>query len=341
MSEQPPVIAEGLARHFGDVHAVDGVDLEVRPGEIFGFLGPNGAGKSTMVRMLVTLLRPTGGRARVAGHDIATEADQVRRSIGVALQDAAIDPLMTGRELLDLQGVLHGIEKARVKTKSDELLARVGLTEAADRRVGQYSGGMRRRLDLALGLIHEPRVLFLDEPTTGLDPTSRIALWDEVRRLNTELGTTVFLTTQYLEEADQLAGRIAIIDQGRIVREGRPTELKAAVGTPTLQLQVAPENTDKAKEVTARFGESRAVSRGFGLGLSGGTATIADVVRALDDAGITVEHLELTPPSLDDVFADATGRRLEGAGAAATGGPPGGGRPGGRGRGRGRGQGAP
>ena len=189
MSEQPPVIAEGLARHFGDVHAVDGVDLEVRPGEIFGFLGPNGAGKSTMVRMLVTLLRPTGGHARVAGHDIATEADQVRRSIGVALQDAAIDPLMTGRELLDLQGVLHGIEKARVKTKSDELLARVGLTEAADRRVGQYSGGMRRRLDLALGLIHEPRVLFLDEPTTGLDPTSRIALWDEVRRLNTELGT--------------------------------------------------------------------------------------------------------------------------------------------------------
>ena len=235
---QSPIVATNLVRHFGDVKAVDGVDLEVRPGEIFGFLGPNGAGKSTVIRMLTTLLKPTSGTATVAGFDIVTQANDVRRNIGVALQDAAIDPLMTGNELLHLQAVLYGLPAKLVASRADELLERVGLVGAADRRVGTYSGGMRRRLDLALSLIHQPTVLFLDEPTTGLDPMSRITLWEEVRRLNDE-GTTVLLTTQYLEEADQLADRVAIIDHGKIVKEGTPTALKAAVGAPTLLIAVA------------------------------------------------------------------------------------------------------
>ena len=300
-------------RHFGDVKAVDGIDLEVRAGEIFGFLGPNGAGKSTAVRMLTTLLRPTSGTARVAGHDVVREADAVRRSIGVALQDAAIDPLMTGRELLALQAVLYGIPRAESRGRTEELLERVGLTAAADRRVGTYSGGMRRRLDLALSLIHRPTVLFLDEPTTGLDPMSRVALWEEVRRLNRE-GTTVMLTTQYLEEADQLADRVAIIDHGRIVRLGTPAELKAGVREPSLMVSVPSAQQDAARGVLARFGDLRPGAEGrLGVGLRGGASAVTDVVRALDEAGVRLQHLELHEPSLDDVFADATGHRLEGA----------------------------
>ncbi len=312
MSE--PVEAEGLVRDFGDLRAVDGVDLVVGQGEIFGFLGPNGAGKSTLVRMLTTLLRPTAGTARVAGFDVVTEADAVRRSIGVALQDAAIDPLMSGNELLHLQAVLHGIGRSEAKRRGAQLLERVGLTAAADRRVGEYSGGMRRRLDLAMSLIHEPSVLFLDEPTTGLDPTSRMNLWEEVRRLNAE-GTTVFLTTQYLEEADELAGRIAIIDHGRIVREGRPIELKESVGAPTLRLQIDPRHLDLAREtLCAKFGDQRPSRPGWlALGLVGGAGEMTAVIRALDEVGADVEHFELHQPSLDDVFAEATGRRLEGA----------------------------
>ena len=308
-----PIEAEGLVRRFGDFTAVDGVDLAVDHGEIFGFLGPNGAGKSTVVRMLTTLLRPTAGRARVAGYDVEAEAGAVRRSIGVALQDAAIDPLMTGRELVRLQAVLHGISRSEADRRGDVLLERVGLTAAADRRVDTYSGGMRRRLDLALSLIHEPTVLFLDEPTTGLDPTSRVALWDEVRRLNRE-GTTVFLTTQYLEEADELAGRIAIIDGGKIVREGDPEALKAAVGAHTLVVTVPVDQEPKATEVLGTFGDSRTAKPGsVAIGLAGGPAALPGALRALGDAGITVEHVELDAPSLDDVFADATGRRLEGS----------------------------
>ncbi|MGQ0432338.1 MAG: ABC transporter ATP-binding protein [Microthrixaceae bacterium] len=308
-----PIEAEGLVRRFGEIEAVAGVDLVVEEGEIFGFLGPNGAGKSTMVRMLTTLLRPTGGVARVAGHDVVTEAGAVRRLIGVALQDAAIDPLMTGRELVRLQAVLHGIARAEADARGDVLLARVGLTGAADRRVGTYSGGMRRRLDLALSLIHEPSVLFLDEPTTGLDPMSRMALWEEVRRLNAE-GTTVFLTTQYLEEADELAGRIAIIDGGRIVREGRPDALKAAVGAHSLVVTVPAEDHARAREVLAAFGDPRMGKPGaVAIGLAGGTTAMSGALRALEEAGVHVEHVELDAPSLDDVFADATGRRLEGA----------------------------
>ena len=316
MRSNSPVVANGLVRRFGDLTAVDGIDLEVGEGEIFGFLGPNGAGKSTTVRMLVTLLAPTAGSATIAGFDVATQPNEVRRRIGVALQDAAIDPLMTGTELLKLQAVMHGFGTKEANRRCGELLERVGLTAAADRRVGTYSGGMRRRLDLALALVHRPQVLFLDEPTTGLDPTSRQAVWEEVRSLNDD-GTTVFLTTQYLEEADQLAGRIAIIDHGEIVREGDPAALKAAVGDPTLRLEVAdPTRFDRAKEVLAGFGPERPARVGrVAIGLRGGTGSLAEVIRAFDEAGIEVGHVEVDSPSLDDVFADATGRRLEGAGS--------------------------
>ena len=310
---QTPIVAERLVRTFGDVRAVDGIDMVVNAGEIFGFLGPNGAGKSTAVRMLTTLLRPTSGRAVVAGFDVATHPNEVRRRIGVALQDAAIDPLMTGNELLRLQAVLYGIPSGKVRTRAADLLERVGLTAAADRRVGTYSGGMRRRLDLALSLIHEPSVLFLDEPTTGLDPMSRMTLWDEVRRLNRE-GTTVLLTTQYLEEADQLADRIAIIDKGRIVREGRPRDLKAGVGSPTLLVAVPHDQVDAARSVLQEFGDSRPTAEGtLGVGLRDGARVVTDIVRRLDEAGVRLQHLEINEPSLDDVFAEATGHRLEGA----------------------------
>jgi ABC-2 type transport system ATP-binding protein len=313
-----PIEARGLVRRFGDLTAVAGVDLEVRDGEIFGFLGPNGAGKSTTVRMLTTLLAPTEGTARVAGFDVVKEAGSVRRAIGVALQDAAIDPLMTGRELLQLQSILHGIPRKEADRRSEDLLDRVGLTAAADRRVGTYSGGMRRRLDLALSLVHEPAVLFLDEPTTGLDPMSRIALWEEVRRLNDEQGMTVLLTTQYLEEADQLADRIAIIDHGGIVREGRAETLKAAVGSPSVEITVPIGSEDAARAALAGVGEPRPDRDGaVCLGLVDGASQMAEVVRALDAAGVEVVNLELHQPSLDDVFADATGRRLEGAEGAA------------------------
>jgi len=312
-----PIIATGLQRYFGSkdepIKAVDGVDLEVKEGEIFGFLGPNGAGKSTTVRMLTTLLRPTAGQAFVAGYDIVKDADKVRRSIGVALQDAAIDPLMTGNELLELQAVLYGIPTNQMKKRADELLERVGLVAAADRRVGTYSGGMRRRLDLALSLIHQPTVLFLDEPTTGLDPMSRLTLWEEVKRLNSE-GTTVLLTTQYLEEADQLADRIAIIDHGKIVREGTPRDLKSQVGAPTLLITVAAHLVETATRVLKEFGDMRPTAEGtLGVGLNAGVEAVTDVIRRLDESGIRVQHLELNEPSLDDVFAEATGYRLEGA----------------------------
>ncbi|TSA51447.1 MAG: ATP-binding cassette domain-containing protein [Actinobacteria bacterium] len=309
----PPIVAQNLVRYFGDIKAVDGIDITVQTGEIFGFLGPNGAGKSTAVRMLTTLLRPTSGTATVAGFDVVKYPDEVRRRIGVALQDAAIDPLMTGTELLRLQAVLYGIPHSQMKTRAGELLERVGLTAAADRRVGTYSGGMRRRLDLALALIHQPTVLFLDEPTTGLDPMSRMSLWEEVRRLNNE-GTTVMLTTQYLEEADQLADRIAIIDAGKIVREGRPQDLKAGVGFPTLLINVPADQTERAQAVLATFGDIRPTAEGsIGVGLRGGATVVTDVVRKLDEASIRVQHLEVNEPSLDDVFAEATGHRLEGA----------------------------
>ena len=224
-SRPPAVVARGLVKTYDDVEAVRGVDLRVESGEVFGFLGPNGAGKSTTVRMLTTLLTITAGSASVAGVDVAADPDQVRRRIGVALQEAGLDPRQNGRELLLLQARLFGLSPAEAATRAQELLALVELEDAADRRIKTYSGGMKRRLDLASALVHEPEVLFLDEPTTGLDPSSRLTIWDEVRRINAQ-GTTVFLTTQYLEEADQLCDRIAIIDGGRIVRQGAPGQLK-------------------------------------------------------------------------------------------------------------------
>ncbi len=310
----------GLEREFkGGIRAVDGIDLEVAPGEVFGFLGPNGAGKTTTVRMLVTLLRPTGGRAEVAGFDVAREPAEVRRRIGVALQEAALDLLMTGRELMELQAVLHGIPPRQVRERAADLVRRVGLDDAAERRVGTYSGGMRRRLDLAMALIHEPQILFLDEPTTGLDPTSRLTLWNEVRRLRDE-GTTVFLTTQYLEEADQLADRVGIIAGGRIVAEGSPAALKAEIGQPHLDVTLAGEpDVDRAREVLERFGDHRPAGGGchVSIQLDGGEGEIAPVVRALDDAGLFVASLEVVRPSLDDVFLAKTGEHLEGAAADA------------------------
>ncbi len=308
----------GLEREFkGGIRAVDGIDLEVAPGEVFGFLGPNGAGKTTTVRMLVTLLRPTGGRAAVAGFDVAREPAEVRRRIGVALQEAALDLLMTGRELMELQAVLHGIPPRQVRERAADLVRRVGLDDASERRVGTYSGGMRRRLDLAMALIHEPQILFLDEPTTGLDPTSRLTLWNEVRRLRDE-GTTVFLTTQYLEEADQLADRVGIIAGGRIVAEGTPAALKAEIGQPHLDVTLAGEpDVARAREVLERFGDHRPAGADchVSIQLDGGEGEIAPVVRALDDAGLLVASLEVVRPTLDDVFLAKTGEHLEGAAA--------------------------
>jgi ABC-2 type transport system ATP-binding protein len=309
-----------LVREFkGGIRAVDELDLEVRDGEIYGFLGPNGAGKTTVVRILTTLLRPTAGWARVAGHDVVQDGDAVRRAIGVALQEAAIDPLMTGRELLRMQGALHGLRGAEARERAAQLLERVGLTEAGDRRVGGYSGGMRRRLDLALALVHRPNVLFLDEPTTGLDPTSRAALWREVRSLHDD-GTTVFLTTQYLEEAEQLADRVGIIARGNLVAEGSPESLKARVGEPTVHVEMSdPDDAGRACAALSSVGTverptERAPTR-IGVRTAAGKAAIAPIVRVLDEAGVAVEFVEVESPTLDDVFMAVTGSHLEGAGA--------------------------
>jgi ABC-2 type transport system ATP-binding protein len=305
-----------LAREFeGGIKAVDGVDLEVAEGEIYGFLGPNGAGKTTTVRMLTTLLQPTGGCAVVAGHDVAEDPGAVRRKIGVALQEAALDPLMTGRELLELQATLHGISRQDGHEKGQWLLDRVGLTLAADRRVGTYSGGMRRRLDLAAALVHTPEVLFLDEPTTGLDPVSRKAIWEEVGKLNDE-GTTVFLTTQYLEEADQLADRVGIISGGRLVAEGTPGALKAEVGKPHLELSLVElaGRESQAESVLARFGRPLPARDGtLMVELKHGTSEVGPIVVALNQEGLDVESLDLVQPTLDDVFVQKTGQHLEGA----------------------------
>jgi ABC-2 type transport system ATP-binding protein len=306
--------AEGLVKQFRKgPRAVDGIDLHVSPGEIYGFLGPNGAGKSTTVHMLTTLLPPTAGTGRVAGYDIVREGPRVRATIGAALQEAALDPLLTGRDHLRLQMALHGVPRRERPERADELLVRVGLTGAADRKVGGYSGGMKRRLDLALALVHRPRILFLDEPTTGLDPQSRAALWDEVGRLSSD-GVTVFLTTQYLEEADVLADRVGIIDHGRIVAEGTPAALKGEIGRPTVEVVPAdPEQRAAVADVLSRFGEpSQASPDGVAVRIDG-EAELAPIVRALDAEELHVEQLQLHAPTLDDVFLAKTGRSLEGA----------------------------
>ncbi|HKG44745.1 MAG TPA: ATP-binding cassette domain-containing protein [Gaiellaceae bacterium] len=315
MSE-PTIQAEQLVREFKKgPRAVDGIDLAVSPGEIYGFLGPNGAGKSTTVHMLTTLLPPTSGSARVAGFDVVREGPQVRRHIGAALQEAALDPLLTGREHLRLQATLQAIPRDDRVRRSDELLARVGLREAADRKVRGYSGGMKRRLDLALALVHRPEILFLDEPTTGLDVQSRTALWAEVGRLASEDGVTVFLTTQYLEEADVLADRVGIIDHGRIVAEGTPNALKAEVGRPTIEaIPAEPGDLDRTAAILDRFGERVGSTKGVAVRLREGHGGLLEVVRALDADGVRADNIQLHQPSLDDVFLAKTGRSLEGAG---------------------------
>jgi ABC-2 type transport system ATP-binding protein len=332
----PAIEAEQLVREFRKgPRAVDGIDLDVSPGEIYGFLGPNGAGKSTTVHMLTTLLPPTSGRASVGGFDIVRQGPQVRSSIGAALQEAALDSILTGREHVLLQAKLQGIPKASRVRRAQELLERVGLTEAADRRVGGYSGGMKRRLDLALALVHGPRILFLDEPTIGLDPQSRSALWEEVARLATEDGMTVFLTTQYLEEADALADRIGIIDRGRIVAEGTPAQLKAEIGSPSVEVApVDPGAGEALAALLARFGAPTRNGRGsVAVQLPEGEAQLAELVRVLDQADLHVASLQLHQPSLDDVFLAKTGRKLEGAADEEAEAEPAGGR---RGRRRGR-----
>ena len=313
----PAIEAVGLVQEYKNgPRAVDGVDLEVSNGEIFGFLGPNGAGKSTTVHMLTTLLPPTSGRARVAGYDVVNDGPSVRAVIGAALQEAALDPLLTGREHLRLQAALQALPRAERTPRASELLARVGLADAADRKVRTYSGGMKRRLDLALALVHRPRVLFLDEPTTGLDVQSRTALWEEVGRLARDEGVTVFLTTQYLEEADVLSDRIAIIDHGRIVAEGTPGALKSQIGRPTVEAM--PSNgaeRGRVAAVLARFGEPVACADdGVAVRLRSGETGLAELVRALDAEDVGIARLQLHEPTLDDVFLAKTGRSLEGAG---------------------------
>ena len=320
MGRKGGIEVENLIREFKKgPRAVDGISLTVEPGEIYGFLGPNGAGKSTTVLMLTTLLPPTSGTARVAGYDIVKEGPHVRASIGAALQEAALDPFLTGRDHLRLQAALHGLSRAERRKRGDELLERVGLSEAADRKVRGYSGGMKRRLDLALALVHRPSILFLDEPTTGLDPQSRSALWSEMSRLAREDGVTVFLTTQYLEEADVLADRVGIIDRGRIVAEDTPETLKAEIGRPSVEATPAnPEQRDAVAKALGRFGEEIPAQPGaVAVRLDHGAGGLADVVRALDAEDLKVSNLRLDEPSLNDVFLEQTGRSLEGAGEGA------------------------
>ena len=315
MDEQANGIeVQGLVREYKKgPRAVDGIDITVAPGEIYGFLGPNGAGKSTTVHVLTTLLPPTAGTARVGGYDVVKDGPKVRSMIGVALQEAALDPLLTGRDHLRLQATLQGVRKDRRKVQADELLIRVGLADAADRKVSGYSGGMKRRLDLALALVHMPRILFLDEPTTGLDPQSRTALWEEVARLRREEGVTVFLTTQYLEEADVLADRVGIIDQGKLVAEGTPAELKAEIGRPSVHAIPRDEkDREKIAAFLAPFGERLDTTRDVAVRLRDGLG-LTDIVRAVDANGVDIVDLELKAPSLDDVFLAKTGRTLEGA----------------------------
>ena len=307
--------ARGLVRVFDENRAVDGVDLAVRRGEIYGFLGPNGAGKSTTVRMLCTLLLPTDGTAAVAGFDVRTHPEEVRVRIGVALQEAALDEKQSGREILDLQARLYGLDARSRGERIDAAIDLADIGDAIDEWVGTYSGGMKRRLDLAASLIHDPQVVFLDEPTTGLDPVSRARVWDEVRRLNDELGVTVFLTTQYLEEADELADRVGIIADGRIVEEGTPSDLKRAVGNDVIVVETT-ENLPQAREVVERLEGAVDVTegrRGITISAANGAGLVADVAVALSSAGISVDALTVRTPSLDDVFLQATGYRMAAA----------------------------
>jgi ABC-2 type transport system ATP-binding protein len=310
---QAAVLTEGLVRRFGSLTAVDRLNLAVRRGEIYGFLGPNGAGKSTLLRVLCTLLRPSEGHAVVAGHDVVDEPQEVRFRIGVALQEAALDDRQSGRELLVLQGRLYGLRSSEIRIRLSDVLDLVDIGDAIDRRISTYSGGMKRRLDLAAALMHNPEILFLDEPTTGLDPTSRASVWSEVRRLNSELGMTIFLTTQYLEEADELADRVGIISGGRLVAEGPPEVLKRSIAQDMIVVET--EGSDKnalgalrqMDEVEGAF----AVDETITITTLDGSQALNAVVLALSNTSLKVKSLALRTPTLDDVFAELTGSHID------------------------------
>ncbi len=311
--DQHAIHTESLARSFAGLRAVHGIDLTVSQGEIYAFLGPNGAGKTTLVRMLTTLLMPTEGRASVAGHDVVSEAGQVRLVIGAALQDASLDNKQTGRELIKLQGRLYGLSGKQIDMRIRALEPLMDIGDAIDRLIGTYSGGMKRRLDLATALVHNPKVLFLDEPTTGLDPVSRARVWEEVRRVNADLGVTIFLTTHYLEEADSLAHRVGIINLGKLVAEGTPAELKRSIGADIIVATIegdadaAAQALDPVEQVEQVDVYENIIS----IGVTNGVAAMSDVTLALSQSGARVKEVTLRTPTLDDVFLQATGARLQ------------------------------
>ena len=304
------VVTENLVRRYGQIHAVDGIDLAIEEGEVYGLLGQNGAGKSTLIRVLCTLLRPSAGRAVVAGYDVGSDPEAVRLRIGVVLQDVALDPQQTGRELLRLQGRLYGLRGKEVRRRVDEILDLVDIAGAIDRRIGTYSGGMKRRLDLAAALVHGPQILFLDEPTTGLDPESRSNVWDEVRRLNDELGMTIVLTTQYLEEADSLAGRVGFVHRGRLVAEGPPGDLKRRVGDDVITAEVSDadesivDQLESLDAVTAVHRDGDLIT----VATRDVPASIGPVAIRLERSGHQVRSLTLQSPTLDDVLRHLTDR---------------------------------
>ena len=308
---------EGLVKHFGDVHALDGVDLQVQQGSIVGLLGPNGAGKTTTVRVLTTLLKPDSGRAEVGGIDVIREPDEVRKLIGLSGQYAAVDEYLTGRENLDMVGRLYHLSSKDSRARATELLERFDLTDAADRPAKTYSGGMRRRLDLAAALVARPPIVLLDEPTTGLDPRSRLGMWDVIRELVSD-GATVLLTTQYLEEADLLADSIVVIDHGRVIARGSPDELKKQVGGERIELVVRDVNSlaaasEALSRVTQSAAEVDAGTRRVTAPVVNGAGQLVDIVRSLDEASITIDDLALRRPTLDDAFLALTGHAAEDA----------------------------
>ncbi len=307
------ITVDGLRKAYGEVQALDGVSFAVNEGEVFGLLGPNGAGKSTTVRVLVTLTLADEGSASVAGHDVRREQNAVRRAIGYVPQDSGVDQYGTGRENLMLQGRIQGMGGGDLRSRADELLTLVGIADAADRIVKTYSGGMRRRLDIALGLVHRPRVLFLDEPTTGLDPEARVAMWAEVSRLAQAEALTILLTTHYLEEADQLADRLAIVSQGKIVVEGTPASLKAGLRGDAVHVELENGAVEDAKRVLTGVGaapEQVLDGRTIVSRVENGGRALPRIISALEGAGIAVASVSLSRPSLDDVYLHFTGREF-------------------------------
>jgi len=313
----PAILTEQLVKHYTpEIRAVDGVDLSVEPGQIFAYLGQNGSGKTTTVRVLTTLLRPTAGRAEVDGLDVMRHASEVRSRIGVALQEVALDDIQTGRELMTLQARLYSVPAIQIRNRVDYLLGVVDLEEAADRLIKTYSGGMKRHLDLAAALVHQPKIVFLDEPTTGLDPIGREAIWRYVGRLNKEEGVTFFLTTQYMEEADRLADDVAILDAGKIVAQGSPEELKASIGTDVVTIRVSGDGDETARAEQAlrkmeRVSDLRSVDGEVTLYIREGSTAIPDIVLTLNEASVQMREITLARPTLDDVFLRKTGHHLE------------------------------